>query len=84
MTHVLYHISLAKKPRTVPRSQQHRWDLQPRRGQTATCLDCGCQKIHQLNCLTFYRATPGSTLQQQRPSCHKPEPPDPCKLQPIS
>lgn len=66
-------LTTASTRKATPSAQKHTWDIpKPRRGQTATCVKCGCLKIHQLNYFTFYQAAGSSVKTLARPPCSGP------------
>ena len=63
------HLNTVKPPRVVPRALQHKWDFNPKRGETATCVKCGCAKIYQKDWQLLYRLKGESQLLENRPNC---------------
>ena len=66
------HFQDIKPPRVVPGPERHRWTRIPQRGQTATCLKCGCQKCYRLDYSTVYRLQGQTKILTERPACSQP------------
>jgi hypothetical protein len=53
----------------VPAGERHKWSRIPQRGQTATCLRCGCQKCYRLNYEMVHRLAGRLEILTERPAC---------------
>ena len=67
-----YHLQEVKPPRVVPAHERHKWSRIPERGQTATCLKCGCQKCYRISYETVYRLAGTTEVLMERPPCTGP------------
>ena len=63
------HFNEVTPPRVVPGHERHKWNRIPKRGQTATCLKCGCAKCYRLDYNTVYRLAGTSDVLTERPAC---------------
>lgn len=63
------HLNTVKPPRVVPGALRHKWDINPKRGETATCVKCGCAKIYQRDWQLLYRLKGEALLLENRPNC---------------
>jgi len=71
------HFQEVKRPRVVPAAERHKWSRIPQRGQTATCLKCGCQKCYRLNYEVVYRLAGSLDILTERPACTGGQKPNP-------
>lgn len=65
-----FHLQTAKPRRVVPAEQRHKWSQKlTRRGDSATCLKCGCVKTYCPDYEIRYHV-PGAKLPDlTRPAC---------------
>lgn len=66
----LVHLQEVRRPRIVPAGERHKWDKKIGRGEVATCLKCGAQKLYQMDYEIRY-TVPGreSNRLTERPAC---------------
>lgn len=63
------HLNTVTPPRVVPGALRHKWDIVPRRGQTATCVKCGCAKTYLKDWQILYRLKGEIQQLVDRPNC---------------
>lgn len=64
-----FHLSTSKPRRVVPAGQRHKWSCIPKRGQSATCLKCGCVKTCRPDYEISYLVTGARLPDLTRPAC---------------
>lgn len=65
----MVHFQEVKQARVVPAHERHKWNRVPQRGQTATCVKCGCVKCYRISYETVYRQPGSSEILTERPAC---------------